>query len=397
MITRIANNVYSVGVSNWDTRTFHGHEMSTARGTTYNAYLIIDEKEIVLIDTVATDFFDEFVANLRTVVDPARITAVISQHAEPDHGGSLGLIKQLAPGARIFCSKRGTDSIPGHHHPAEWPLNVVDTGDTLDCGAMKITFFMAAMCHWPDSMMSHLGGPDILFSNDAFGQHFATPALFDDQSEAEKLWFEAEKYFCNIIMPYGRNVLNRLDELEKLALPVKMIAPSHGAIWRKQIGEILQAYRRWAAQQTDERVVIAYDTMYESTRHLADAITEGLRDENLPYSRHHAAVTDRSDLLTDMFGARGLLFGSPTWQMTVLPSIATLLEDLKTLRFKNRLVGAFGSYGWQKSCVQNIEQRARDAGLEVPVEGVAAQWRPCEQDLELARQFGRRFAQAVKG
>lgn len=395
MIHQIAKNVYSVGVNDWDTRTFHGHEMSTLRGTTYNAYLVIDEKEIVLIDTVAAHFGDELVANIRQVIDPARITAIITQHAEPDHSGSLGRMRELAPGARLFCSNRGTDSISGHYH-GDWPLNVVGTGDTLDCGAMKMTFFMASMCHWPDSMMTHLGGPDILFSNDAFGQHFATPAVYDDQSQHEKLWFEAEKYYCNIITPYGRNVLNRLDELGTLALPVKMIAPSHGVIWRQEVEAILTAYRRWAQQQTDRRVVIAYDTMYESTRHLADAISEGLQDEGVPYSRHSAAVTDRSDLLTDMFGARGILFGSPTWQMTVLPSIATLLEDLKTLRFKNRLVGGFGSYGWQKACVQHIEQRARDAGLEVPVEGLTVQWRPRQEDLDQARQFGRQFAAAVK-
>ncbi len=395
MIHQIADNVYCVGVNDWDTRTFHGHEMSTARGTTYNAYLVVDEKETVLIDTVAAHYTEELVANISQVIDPARITTIITQHAEPDHSGSLVRMKALAPGAQIICSNRGTDSINGHYH-TDWPLRVVGTGDTLDCGRMKMTFFMAPMCHWPDSMMTHLGGPDILFSNDAFGQHFATPAVFDDQAQNDKLWFEAEKYYCNIITPYGRNVLNRLDELGTLALPVKMIAPSHGTIWRKQVGPILEAYRRWAQQQTENRVVVLYDTMYESTRHLADAISQGLEDEQIEYSRYNAAVTDRSDLLTEMFGARGILFGSPTWQMTVLPSISTLMEDIKTLRFKNRLVGGFGSYGWQKACVQHIEQRARDAGLEVPVEGITVQWRPREEDLERAREFGRQFAQAVK-
>jgi len=410
MIREIAKNVFAVGVADPDRRHFHGHEMTTAQGTTYNSYLIRDTKETVLVDTVWAPLREEFLANLRQVVDPAKITTIVINHAEPDHGGLLAAVKHLAPNARILCSKRGTDSISGWHH-ADWPLQVVETGQTLDTGSMKLTFIMALMCHWPDSMMVHVGGaqcsnpgapgragtngPDVLLSNDAFGQHY-TSAAFDDEARDGRLWFEAEKYFVNIITPYCRNVAQRLDELQKLALPIKMIAPSHGAIWRRGVAEVVAAYRRWSAQETQQRAVVCYDTMYDSTRRMADAICDGLADEGLPLARHHLAVSDRSDVLTDLFGARGFLIGSPVWHMSLLPTVATLLEDLKALAFKSRLVGAFGSYGWQKANVQLIEARAKAAGFDVPLPGVVCQWKPRAADLEACRAFGRQFAQRVK-
>ena len=397
MIREIAPNVFAVGVADPDRRHFHGHEMSTAQGTTYNSYLIRDTKEIVLVDTVWPAFTDEFVANIRQVVDPARITTIVCNHAEPDHGGSLAAIKQLAPNAQILCSKRGTESITGWHH-ADWPLKIVETGQTLDTGTMKLTFIMALMCHWPDSMMVHVGGadgPNILLSNDAFGQHY-TAAVFDDQVADGQLWFEAKKYFVNIITPYCRNVTQRLDELDKAGLPPAMIAPAHGVIWRQGVAAVLAAYRRWSAQQTQQRVVVCYDTMYESTRRLADAICDGVADEGLPLTRHHLGVSDQSDVVTDMFGARGYLIGSPVWHMTVLPSVASLLDTLKALAFKGRMAGAFGSFGWQKVNVPVIEERAKVAGIEVPLPGVICQWKPREADLAAARDFGRQFGQKVK-
>ncbi len=391
---QIADKIYAVGVADPTRRTFHGHEMSTAQGTTYNAYLIVDAKEVVLVDTVYEPFTLQLLQNIREVIDPARITVIVSNHAEPDHGGALATIKAAAPKARILCSKRGTESVAGWHHAA-WPLETVETGDTLDTGTMKLTFIMALMCHWPDSMMVHVGGPDVLLSNDAFGQHYTT-ALFDDQASDGRLWFEAEKYFVNIIAPYCRNVAQRLDEIGKLHLPIKMIAPSHGLIWRRGVADILAAYRRYAEQQTEKRVVICFDTMYDSTRRLAESLAAGLADGHVPYTMYHLPTSDRSDVLTDLFGARGFLIGSSTWHMNVLPTVATLLEDLKTLRFKDRLVGAFGSYGWQKLNVDIIQKRAREAGFEVPLEGVLCQWKPREADLEKAREFGRAFAAKVK-
>jgi flavorubredoxin len=254
------------------------------------------------------------------------------------------------------------------------------------------------MCHWPDSMMVHVGsagGPGVLLSNDAFGQHY-TSAFFDDEAADGRLWFEAEKYFANIISPYCRNVLQRLDELEKLALPIGLIAPSHGTVWREGAAEVLAAYRRWAEQRTEPRAAVCYDTMYESTRQMADAACAGLADQGIAYTLHHLPSSDRSDVLTDLFGARGFLIGSSTWHMNVLPTVATLLEDLRTLRFKDRLVGAFGSYGWQKANVAIIERRAAEAGLDVPVPGVACRWKPRGADLESCRAFGREFAGHVK-
>lgn len=393
MARKIAEKVYAVGVADPDRRTFHGHEMSTAQGTTYNAYLIVDEMETVLVDTVYEPFTDRLIENISEVIDPGRITTIVLNHNEPDHSGALPAVRALAPKAQLVCSQRGAESLAGWHHEP-WPLRTVQTGDTLDTGTMTLTFIMAMMCHWPDSMMVHVGGPDVLLSNDAFGQHY-TAAPFDDDATDGRLWFEAEKYFANIISPYCRNVAQRLDELEKLALPIQAIAPSHGAVWRGGAADVLAAYRRWSAQQTEARVVICYDTMYESTRRMAEAAAGGLADAGVPYTLHHLPVSDRSDVLTDLFGARGFLIGSPTWHMNVLPTVATLLDDIRTLRFKGRLVGAFGSYGWQKRNVQIIEEQAGEAGLSVPVEGVVCQWKPRPEDLETCRAFGREFAGKV--
>jgi len=394
MVHQIAERLYAVGVADPDRRTFHGHEMSTAQGTTYNAYLVVDDKETVLADTVYEPFTDRLLANIREVVDPASITTIVANHSEPDHTGALAAVKAAAPKARILCSKRGTESIRGWHHQ-DWPLQAVATGDTLDTGTMTLTFIMAAMCHWPDSMMVHVGSPDVLLSNDAFGQHY-TAAMFDDEATDGRLWFETEKYFVNIISPYCRNVAARLDELEQIALPIRMIAPSHGAVWRKGAADVLAAYRRYAEQRTEPRAVVCYDTMYESTRLMAKAVCRGLDEAGVPHTMHHLPTSDRSDVLTDLFGARGFLIGSSVWHMNVLPTVATLLDDLRTLRFKNRLVGAFGSYGWQKRNVEIIETRAAEAGLEVPLPGVLCQWKPQAETLAACTALGRSFGEKVK-
>jgi flavorubredoxin len=279
---------------------------------------------------------------------------------------------------------------------------VVATGDTLETGTLRLTFIQAMMCHWPDSMMTHVGsadggaGPAVLLSNDAFGQHF-TRAAFDDAADAAELWFEAEKYFVNIISPYCRNVQQRLKELGDLGLPVRMIAPSHGVIWRRDVAKVIDAYGRWAAQRTEPRCVICFDTMYDSTRRMAEAVAEGLAAAGVAQRTFHLPTSDRSDVLPHLYGARGILVGSSVWHMNVLPSVATLLEDLKTLRFQKRLVGAFGSYGWQKLGAGIIEARAREAGYEVPLDGVMAHWKPRHEDLQACREFGEAFGERVLG
>lgn len=394
MVQKIADRLYAVGVTDPERRTFHGHEMSTAQGTTYNAYLIVDEAETVLVDTVYPPMTDQLLANIREVVDPSQISVIVTNHAEPDHGGALAAVKRLAPDARIIASKRGAETIPGWHH-ADWPVETVATGDKLETGTMTLTFIMAMMCHWPDSMMVHVGGPNVLLSNDAFGQHF-THARFDDQADPDDLWFETAKYYVNIIGPYGRNVSARLKELGEIGLPIDMIAPSHGAVWRSKAPEVLAAYRGYASQATERRCVVCFDTMYDSTRRMAEVMAETLEAEGVPVHLYHMPTSDRSDVLTDMYGARAFLIGSSTWHMNVLPTIGTLLEDLRTLRFKNRIVGAFGSYGWQKLNVETIETRASEAGLDVPLDGVLVQWKPADEDLERCRAFAREFAEKVK-
>ena len=388
----VTDSINWVGAIDWNLRDFHGFE--TPRGSTYNAYLVKGEDKVALVDTVKVPFVPELLERVRSVVELEAVDYIVVNHVEPDHNGGLRLVMQACPNARVVASAGGVRGVAEYHGP-DLELSAVGPDDVLDLGGLTLRFMPMPMVHWPDSMFTYCPERSCLMPNDAFGQHY-TAALFDDQASDGRLWFEAEKYFVNIIAPYCRNVAQRLDEIGKLNLPIKMIAPSHGLIWRRGVADILAAYRRYAEQQTEKRVVICFDTMYDSTRRLAESMGAGLADGHVPYTMYHLPTSDRSDVLTDLFGARGFLIGSSTWHMNVLPTVATLLEDLKTLRFKDRLVGAFGSYGWQKLNVDIIQKRAREAGFEVPLEGVLCQWKPRETDLEKAREFGRAFAAKVK-
>src|SRR5208283_506726 len=311
MITELASGVYWVGVVDWNLRQFHGHELSTHRGSSYNSYLIIDEK-IVLIDTVWGPFRDEFIDNIRSVIDPALIDIVVANHAETDHSGSLPELMRFCPNARVVVSTRGRESIPGHYH-ADWNFQTVKTGDQLSIGKRDLVFIEAPMLHWPDSMFTYLTGDDILFSNDAFGQHYATAGRFNDEVDREELYQEAIKYYANILTPFSSLVLKKIDDVLALALPLKLIAPSHGVIWRSDPIQIVNAYRDWAAQKPENSAIIVYDTMWQATRLMAEAIGEGLAENDVPYKIFHMAVSDRGDVVAEIFKARAVIAGSPTF------------------------------------------------------------------------------------
>jgi len=394
MVYEIAKGVYWVGVVDWALRRFHGHELSTHRGSSYNAYLITDEKT-VLVDTVLESFQDRMLDNIREIVDPASIDYVVANHSEPDHAGALPAVMRHAPEAELIVSKRGEESFEGHFHHS-WNVRSVGTGDRIPIGERDLVFIEAPMLHWPDSMFTYLTGANVLMPNDAFGQHYAAAYRFNDQVEGGELFEEALKYYANILTPYSALVEKKIDEVMAMDVPVDIIAPSHGVLWRDNPLQIVEKYREWAAQKPEPRAVILYDTMWNATQRMAEAIGDGLVDEGVDYKLLQAAVTDRNDAIVEVFRARTVVVGSPTFNYGVLPTITPLLEDLRGLRFRNKIGAAFGSYGWSGEAVKLIEEHLQKCKIPVVVEGVRCKWRPSAKDLETCRSFGRKLGEETK-
>jgi flavorubredoxin len=394
MITELAKGVYWVGVVDWELRRFHGHELSTHRGSAYNSYLIVD-KEIVLVDTVWTPFQDRLIENIREITDPAKITCVVANHSEADHSGALPAVMRHAPNATVVVSKNGLESIPGHFHQP-WKLRAVKTGERIPIGENELVFVEAPMLHWPDSMFTYLTGRNILMPNDAFGQHYATTFRFNDEVNQQELYEEALKYYANILAPFSKLVTRKIHEVLALNLPVSMIAPSHGVLWRKDPTQIVKKYLEWAEQKPAPAAVIVYDTMWNGTRRMAEAVGVGLEQGGVDCKILHAAVSDRNDVLTEIFKAKALLIGSPTMNNGILPSLAPILEELKGLRFQNKIGAAFGSYGWSGESVKIIEERLTECKVALVRPGVRCKWQPTPADLAACEQLGRDVAAAVK-
>ena len=393
MVTELTEGVYWVGAVDWALRQFHGHELSTHRGSSYNSYLIVDEKT-VLVDTVWGPFQDQLIKNIREVVDPASINIVVANHAEVDHSGSLPAVIRQVPNATVVVSQRGKESIEGHFHQP-WNFRVVKTGDKINIGRHDLVFVEAPMLHWPDSMFTYLTGKNILMPNDAFGQHYATSFRFNDEVNQEELYEEALKYYANILTPFSSLVLKKIEEVLALNLAVDMIAPSHGVIWRKDPLQIVKKYQQWAAQEPANSAVILYDTMWDGTRHMAEAIGHGLAAEGVPYKVFHMAVSDRNDVITEVFKAKAVIVGSPTFNQGILPTISPILEDLKGLRFQNKVGAAFGSYGWSGEAIQIIEEHLSRCKIPIVAEGVRAKWQPKPDDLARCTELGQKIARVI--
>jgi len=387
----IKPNVYWVGGIDWNLRDFHGYK--TQRGTTYNAYLIVDEK-ITLIDTVKHYLFDEMMSRIRDVVDPSKIQVVVSNHVEMDHSGGLPRLLPMIPDALLITSKNGEKGLGAHYH-ADWNMRAVEMGEELSIGERTLTFFPAPMVHWPDSMETYCPEDRILYSNDGFGQHIASTERFADEVGFDIAMEEAAKYYANIVLPYGPQVRKLMGALA--GAPVDMIATGHGLIWRERLDELLAAYARWAANETVPRAVIVYDTMWGSTARMAEALREGLEAEGVPVTMGNLQTTHISSTMRPLLEARGILVGSPTLNSRVFPSVAGALTYVTGLKPRNRLALAFGSYGWGKQGVTEVAEACQKAGWQMPVEPVAVQWRPTEDDLAQVRQAGARFARAIKG
>ena len=394
MPVELAKGVYWVGFVDWTLRHFHGHELSTHRGSSYNAYLIVDEKN-VLVDTVWGPYADRLLTNIREIMDPSKIDIVVANHAEPDHSGGLPEVLKAAPQATLIVSKRGRDSIEGKFHQP-WNFRAAQTGERLKIGKKELVFIEAPMLHWPDSMFTYLTGDNILMSNDAFGQHYAASGRYNDEVDQDELYEEALKYYANILTPFSGAVLRKISDVLALNLPVSMIAPSHGIIWRKDPLQIVNKYKEWASQVPEKTAVIVFDTMWDATRSMAEAVGEGLTSEGVPYKSYYVSVSDRNDVIAEIFKAKAIVLGSPTFNGGLLPQITPILEDIKGLKFQNKIGAAFGSYGWSGESVKIIEEHLAQSKIAKAADGVLAKWQPKLEDLAKCRELGAQVGRGVK-
>ncbi|MDR1439074.1 MAG: flavodoxin domain-containing protein [Clostridiales bacterium] len=391
----IARNIYWNGIKHWALRNFHGRELSTHRASTYNSYIVRGEKT-ALIDTVWDPFADEFAASLESGVGAKNIGLVVMNHNEPDHGGSLARVMEMVPrGTPIYCTKSGAEAIRKYFRRGDWNINVVKTGDSVSIGEYSLEFVEMRLIHWPDSMMTFVRGAGVLFSNDAFGQHYCASGLFNDEVDGCELYQEAIKYFANILAPFTPLIEKKLREVSALDLPIRLIAPSHGAIWREDPMQIVKKYAEWAGAYSEGGAVIAYDSLYGATPAMAAAIAQGLANCGVAYKIVNTGNSDMSDLMTDLFRARGMIIGSSTVNSTVHRSIAGLLDDIKGHRLRGKVGAAFGSYGWSGEAPRLVSEHLKAAGVEVAAEPLRVQYAPTEDELRQCVEFGERFARAM--
>lgn len=390
----IKKGIYWVGAVDWNVRNFHGHTYTTKRGTTYNAYLIVDEK-IALVDTVLGSFADEMIEKIRDIVSPEKIDYIIANHVETDHSGALPAILKLCPKAKVLGTAKCKEGLYRNYY-CDMDFQVVKTGDKIKLGKRTLAFLEAPMIHWPDSMFTYCPEEELLLPNDAFGQHYATSKRFDDEVNECELMDEAAKYYANILIPLGPIILKKLEEVQKTNLPIKMIAPSHGIIWRKDPMKIVKAYLSWAKNETKEKIVVVYETMWNSTEKMARKIAEGITDAGIEAKLFDVAQTDRTEVIKEMLDARGYAVGSSTHDNGMLPSIAGFMDFLKGLKPKNRIGCAFGSFGWAGGAVKNIENILKEAGVEVAQPSIGVQYAPDKNDIKHCYEFGEAFAAKVK-
>lgn len=394
MTKKITDKVTWVGKIDWELKKFHGDEYSVQRGSSYNSYLIRDKKT-VLIDTVWKPFDEEFVTQLKNEIDLNQIDYIIANHGEVDHSGALVELMNEIPDTPIYCTANAIKSLKGQYHK-DWNFVTVKTGDELDLGENKLIFIEAPMLHWPDTMFSYLTGENILFSNDGFGQHYATELLYNDKVDQCELYAEAKKYYANILTPFSALVTKKINEIIAFGLPVDMICPSHGVIWKDDPMQIVDQYLKWADNYKEDQILLVYDTMWNATRIMAESIAKGIlsQDPKCTVKLMNSAKYDKNDIMTEVFSSKTVLVGSSTINNGYLHSIAGTLEMIKGLKFKNKKAAAFGSYGWSGESVKLINKELEASGFELINEGIRIQWKPTEENIQECIDFGREIAKA---
>jgi len=387
----IAEGIFWVGVIDWNIRDFHGY--STKHGSTYNAYLILDDK-ITLIDTVKKEFADELIANISQIVDPKKINYVISNHTEMDHSGSLArVMHKVGENKPLYCSKMGHKNL-SRHFPQKWNYQPVENGGELSLGKRTLTFLETRMLHWPDSMFSYVNEDKILFSSDAFGQHYAGLERFDDQV-GDAIMPHAKKYFANILLLYSHLIVKLVDTVTGMGLALDMICPDHGIIWRKDPSKIINAYVKWSNQEPKRKALVVYDTMWHSTEMMAEAIVDALGQEGVDARPMHLRAWHRSDIITEVLDAGAVIVGSPTLNNGLFPTVSDFLTYMKGLKPKNKIGAAFGSFGWSGEAVKLINNELEDMKFELLDPGVKIQYVPDDESIAVCYELGKKIARAL--
>lgn len=388
---QIAKDIYCLPAIDWNIRDFHGY--STYEGTTYNAYLIVDEKT-VLIDAVKRPFADELLEGIGQIIDPRRIDAVISNHTEMDHSGGLArVMHRIGEDKPLYCSKMGQKDL-SMHFPNAWNYQPVSEGQELSLGKHTLTFIETRMLHWPDSMFTYVKEDKILFSSDAFGQHYAGIERFDDEM-GDRIMPHARKYFANILLLYAPLILKLVDKVKASGLPLEMLCPDHGILWRKDIGKIVQAYVDWSLQKPLRKALVLYDTMWHSTQHMAEAMVEALGAEKVDVRAMNLRAWHRSDIVSELLDAGALLVGSPTLNNGMFPTVADILTYLKGLKPQNKVGAAFGSYGWSGEAVKLVTAELEAMKVQILDPGLRVQFVPDKKALEACRTLAKKVATAL--
>jgi anaerobic nitric oxide reductase flavorubredoxin len=382
-----------VGAVDWNLRDFHGY--ITSRGTTYNAYLIRDEKT-VLIDTVKCNFADTLIENVEELTSFEKIDYIIINHVEMDHSGSIPRIAKLAKNAKIIASERGKDALIEHYGHDFDNVETVKTGSEIKLGKNTLRFVETPMLHWPDSMFTYMVEEKILFSNDAFGEHFATSERFDDEVDQERLWQEAKTYYANILMLFAPLITRKIQEVVQMGIPIEIIAPDHGVIWRKDPSKIIDAYLQWSADNAQPRAIIVFDTMWGSTDAMALAIEEGIASQGVEARVFKLRNRENTNIVTEILEAKAVIVGSPTMNNQMFPTIGGFLTYITGLKPKGKLWGFFGSYGWGGGAVKGMTEMAKKAGFEVYEPGIEVKYVPDQNDLKKCFDFGQQIAQKIK-
>ncbi|MBF0101103.1 MAG: flavodoxin domain-containing protein [Desulfobacterales bacterium] len=388
----IKKGIFQVGVTDWNIRDFHGY--STESGTTYNAFLILDEKN-VLIDTVKKEFSDQLIDNIKSIIPLEKIDIVISNHTEMDHSGSLpAVMHRVGENKPLYCSKMGEKNL-SLHYQKNWQFHPVQPNETLNTGRYTLTFLETRMLHWPDSMFTYLNEEKILFSSDAFGQHYASQYLFDDQVE-DKIMDYAKKYYANILLLYSPLVQKLLKQVTDIGLQINMICPDHGIIWRKDPNRIIKAYHQWSLQKPIKKAVLIYDTMWHSTETMAEHIVQGIADTGTEVIPMHLRKCHRSDIMTEVFDAKAIIIGSPTLNNGLYPTISDLITYMKGLKPKNKIGAAFGSYGWSGEAVALINQEFDAMKISRVDDGLKIQFVPDKKVLDQCSEYGQKIGQLIQ-
>nr|WP_245311189.1 MBL fold metallo-hydrolase [Peptoniphilus stercorisuis] len=382
----VKNNVSWVGYIDWELESFHGDDYSIINGSSQNSYLIQEEKN-VLIDTVWAPHRFEFIDNLKKEINLKDIDFIVANHGEVDHSGALVDLMKEIPDTPIYCTANAVKSIEGQYGKHGWNFKTVKTGDSVDIGnGKKLIFVEMKMLHWPDSMATYMTSDNILFSNDAFGQHYAVEELFNDRADKCLLEKEAMKYYANILNPFSPFASRKIKEIVALNLPIEIIAPSHGAIWRDNPMQIVEKYALWAEEYQEDQITIVYDTMWQGTEKIAHKIASEVHrlSPNTVVRVFNCAKYDKNEIMTEVFKSRAIAVGSPTVGNDILSSVDGWIHFLKSLKFKNKKAAAFGCYGWSGEGVKVLQERLLDAGFEVVEENIKSLWNPDEEDFEKA-------------